>query len=1008
MKDVFISYSRRNKDFVQRVFQALEKHNIDAWVDWEDIPLTSDWMEEIRKGIEDSSAFVFIISPDSVRSEVCSEEVAYAVANNKRFIPVLYENVVEDADKERIHPMISSHNWLFFRDEDNFDKALSSLITALDTDLDYVRHHTRLLIRAREWDSKGRKNGFVLSGAELREAEAWFASSVTKQPRPTELHMAYLTASRKVAAGRQRKVLLSVTLALVISVILGIFAITQSIIAEQSRVQAVRNEQISLVRQLAAQSSQRLDRENLDLDLALLLSVEAENVAANLNTGSLPGVSSVLFDAIEFNPLSGTFLHGHTQKVDNMAFSPNGSYLASIDQDGTVFLWNTATRSPIVTIDGQRHGIRSVAFSPDSSVLATGSWDGILTLWDTTSGTQKTQIQAEGQRGIQTMTFSPDGKYLVEASWGGFMALWDIHAGSLIASINAHTDEVRSLIFNDDGTAFASGSKDGTVRVWHTTDGAPLMTFDAGEPVTSVDLSPDNTLLVAGTDYGQVYLWDTTNGGQIITILDNYERGLEIVTFNPTGSTLAAASWDGAMTLWDVASKRTLARVGGRENLISTVAFSPDASMLVSGNVNGSVTLRNARSGGVFATLSGHNDLVSNITFSDDAKQMASASWDGSVLLWRLIPDNSADSVHSDIVSTVAFSPTQPLGASASFDHTIRLWNTETHQLVAMLKGHNSGVNTVSFSPDGSKVVSGGWDGVVNVWDTASHQALLTLNGNQTSILSAIFSPDSSKIASAGWNGSVILWDAVSGQQITTIDDHERAVKTLVFSPDGNMIATGGNEGVVRVWDVDTGALKHELSGHSGGVNIIALSPDGSTLASASWDGNAILWNVENGAQIGVLPHDGAISSIAFSSNHRLVTAGSWDGTMMLWDTQNAHLLGTFTGHSGGVNAIAFSPDNLLLASGGWDHNVILWDADSTDAIATFTGHTAGVNAISFSADGGSLISGGDDGQVLFWRVSRSAWRDEACRIANRNLTSDEWQRFLGNTPYHETCPALN
>lgn len=1000
MKDVFISYSRQNKAFAQRVFQGLEQNNIDAWVDWEDIPLTSDWMDEIRKGIEGSSAFVFIISPDSVRSDVCSEEVAYAVQNNKRFVPILHENITEHADKERIHPMISSHNWLFFREEDHFDTALSALVKALDTDLDYVRHHTRLLVRAKEWDEKGRRNGFVLGGTELREAEAWFVSSVSKQPHPTELHMEYLTASRKALARRHRKVFIGIMVAFVISVVLAITALTQSLIAEQRRGEAVRNEQIALVRQLAAQSSQRLDREHLDLDLALLLSVQAENIADGTNTGSLPGVSSVLFDAIKFNPLPGAFLHGHTEKVEHMAFSPNGSYLASLDQHGTVILWNTATRSPIVTIDGEQHGVRSVTFNPDSSLLATGSWDGIITLWDTTSGAQKTHLHVEGQRGIQIMHFSHDGTRLVEASWGGYMALWDVETESLIATLNGHTDEVNSLIFNTTGSVFASGSKDGSVRVWNTADGAALLTLDAAEAVNSVIFSPNDTYLAAGTERGSVYLWDTANGG-LLAAFDNYQRGLDVVKFNESGSILAAASWDGAMTLWDVASKRTLARVGGRENLVSTVAFSPDAATLVSGNVNGSVTLRDARGGSVLATLSGHNDLVSTITFSDDAQQMASASWDGSVLLWQLARENQANDTHADIISAVAFSPTQSLGASASFDHTIKLWDSQTQEHVASLEGHAGAVNTIAFSPDGSKIVSGGWDGKLIIWDASSYQPLHTLDSG--TILHIIFSPDGSKIVSAGQN--VRVWDTASGAQITSFDNSE--VKTLAFSPDGQILAAGGNDGIVRLWNVRSGTLLRELRAHTAGVNIIAFSPNGQTLASASWDGKAVLWKVRDGSQSGVLSHNGAISSLAFNTNNRLVTAGSWDGTMMLWDTRSARLLGTFAGHDGGVNTIAFSPDGAQMASAGWDRHVMLWDTASTDAIATFTGHNAGINALDFSPDGASLMSGGDDGQVMFWQVSRSAWRDAACHIANRNLTADEWQRFLGDRPYHETCPNI-
>lgn len=197
--DVFISYSRRNKTFVQKLNQALAEKERQVWVDWDDIPLTADWWAEIQAGIEGAHSFVFIISPDSVASKVCGQELDHAVACNKRIIPVVYH------DADSVPDSLSHINWLFFRDSDDFDKALKSLLEAIDIDLDWVKAHTRLTVRGQEWDKKDRNESYFLRGDDLAEAEKMLGK-VDKRPRLTLLQSQYiLSSSRKQEADRQRE-----------------------------------------------------------------------------------------------------------------------------------------------------------------------------------------------------------------------------------------------------------------------------------------------------------------------------------------------------------------------------------------------------------------------------------------------------------------------------------------------------------------------------------------------------------------------------------------------------------------------------------------------------------------------------------------------------------------------------------------------------------------------------------------------------------------------------------
>jgi hypothetical protein len=194
--NVFISYSRRNKEFVQELHGALEATGREVWVDWENIPVAVDWWQEIQLGIELADTFVFVLSPDSVASKICGQEIEEALKHNKRLVPV----VCQDVQPDQVHPELARLNWIFLRPQDDFQKGLKNLLEALDQDLDYVRTHTRILIRALEWDRNGQDSSYLLRGADLERANRYLAQGKDQEPRPTALHHQYVIASAEAEA----------------------------------------------------------------------------------------------------------------------------------------------------------------------------------------------------------------------------------------------------------------------------------------------------------------------------------------------------------------------------------------------------------------------------------------------------------------------------------------------------------------------------------------------------------------------------------------------------------------------------------------------------------------------------------------------------------------------------------------------------------------------------------------------------------------------------------------
>src|SRR5438874_3925457 len=248
MPDLFVSYSRKDKEFVRRLVETCIAREKDVWVDWEDIAPTADWQGEIDAGIEAAESFAFVITPDSLDSRVCGRELEHALEHGKRIVPLLRR----DPNGVDVPAEIAARNWIFFRDADDFDESFATFVHALETDLDWVRAHTRLLLRAREWEARGRDGSLLLRGGDLRAAEERLARAGAElEPHSTPLQREYVLAGRHAESRRQKTRLGAVAVALGVTAILAVLAWVQ-------RGRAIDNERTAQSRELASESERAL------------------------------------------------------------------------------------------------------------------------------------------------------------------------------------------------------------------------------------------------------------------------------------------------------------------------------------------------------------------------------------------------------------------------------------------------------------------------------------------------------------------------------------------------------------------------------------------------------------------------------------------------------------------------------------------------------------------------------------------------------------------------------
>jgi WD40 repeat protein len=1043
MADLFISYSRNDIAFAKILHQALVENGFEIWIDWEDIPPSTDWMSEIQSSIEQADAFIFILSNKSINSEICSLEVTFAHENNKRLIPI----VIDDIDPSNVPEFVAALNWIFFRESDDFNTSLERLLVAVRTDYEWVKAHTRYQNKALDWERNHKATAFLLRGSDIQEAETWLTQAVEKEPSATDLQRDYVITSRNATTRRQRLLIGAIGIGLIVALALSAFAFLQREVAIEQRdlqataeAKAINEAQsrataeaiaiaerdvrstaqaetqiqhdIALSQYLAAESS---NLSSDQLDLKLLLSIAASHFHSGAEaTGSL--LKGLLAEPF----FSGIVMQDPEFIIQSIALSQDGKWMAVGSEQGEIRILDAQSGKLLHALKqgNEDESILHLVFSGDGSKLVSVNSVEKTILWDLSSGSPQFRSISDFPDWENFLAINFDGSEVAALSTGGDVAIWATNSGEILQRLDRSNRFDQPMLFSPDGEKLAAFEEDNSIHVWIREDGSRFSHYVSlpekhSEAVDRPPLNEQYTLAIH--PHGEGLLYGT---GHATSYWNFEEESISssdasyAIGFDSDGRPNALSISDSLPYQWDVLSEDT---TGGPLE----ISFGGDPSTdKFLGYLWNPLTQQCFT---IWATLSGGTLIL----------RYSMNSW--TPINYQILDSQNFKSIvhvpYSDGNLLIAAGCANRVGDQDCSQGLIQFWGGENWDPIGEpILAHKDWISSIAISADGSHFATASEDGTVLIWDVETHSPL-----GDPIVLDYIgidarlnFHPSGEWIALYdGWDRIYILDVDQQGSPMepfnTAFIGDAETPRYFAFSPDGDQMA------VIHLGNLTEGEvdLTSEVNELYYDYLDYTLSPEGKYLITTYQKVILAMWDITEMDDPELLFHVvlkdsenmdasnrgwGAVKDfypLAYHPTGTKLAIGMF-GAAMLMDAKTGEIL--FSPSENLIlheetSHLAYSSDGQWIAAANTAKMIQLMDgSNGTEIGPPVSGPGYLQDALTFSPDDDHLFVVYHDNAIEVLDVDISYWLELACNMVHRELSQDEWISYIGETEQKTIC----
>lgn len=1005
---VFLSYSRKDRERAQRIADVLRDRHFGVFKDTDDILPTEEWRGRLEQLIAEADTIVFLLSPHSASSEVCAWEVDLARSLNKRIAPI----VIDDVPAEEIPEPLTHLNFIFCTERDRFEDAVDSLVSALGTDIEWIREHTRMAGLARRWRDQGKPARLLLRGQDISDAERWRDERPAEAPVLTEAQSGFIAESRRQAIRRQRWwiggsfAVAAATLALaVVAVWQGLEADRQRDTAETNAIRAEQNaaeaqENARRADENAARADARAEEAQRNLDQALRTQ---SRFLADLGMQQTGGRSTDLATAAALA----------LEALPDTTPGPDGKPLSTrpVTPQAERLLFEATTRNrEQLAMTGHGPGIGSLELSPDGTQLLSTGGDFTPMLWDVETG-RRNHVLPPHAWVLNGVAFSPDGKTVLTSASDPSghdrnVRLFDADTGNLLKEREAHEKPLLSAVFVDGGAHIVTTSRASDACIWRTADLSKVSCLTDMPAMMFADRSsvaPDGKH-VALRMRNDVIVWSIDEPART-RVLRGHEALVVGAIYSPDGRTLTTVGGKGSFAIWDSTTGDAIAEPSRlpKVEAIQSAVYRPDSARVVFGTRGGEVIFISVAHAEVYGRYNFDLGEVSALAYDPDGARVAMGGSNARVAVMRADgwePEVTLEGV-DDAVTALVFTADGQRLITGGRNGRIRIWDVQPDsEQVTRFERVAHGFDQ---SPDGRYYLVGNRQDAseLAMLDLTTRKEIFRLKDFGAQVRIAQFTGEGDRFIVGLWNGRISMHDAADGAELNAIDlsAPRRVIGGIVELDDGRLVVSfhqnGGDAPPVRIVSFDAPDKGETLASPQNPNRMLAITPDQTRLAAMSYR-EVHLWDLTARRRIAVLPdHKAYLRDMAFSPDGTLLATVADDSTVRLWRSSDGSPVHVMEGHGnrpkdwrGGdvdfivIESIAFDATGERLITASKDRTARIWDVKSGALLGVLEGHDGSLMTARFSPDGTRAATISWDGHVRIFDTATSGLLREI-RIAN-------------------------